>query len=200
MQLEPRFIFRGNAFGFGGQIREPAVPYFEVHAPTSLPTVGGVSRAEVRGQDFAKVVNFGLARSEALGGVSDFRTTTGPANTILVPNQRQMTVVRASLFDLLVESRLNIKLMSMALRSYEVAGEEQPWIIPEETMITTTVPREVLQLMAEGLSTTTIAERLDLDLDVVRDYVRQAVVQLGHGSRTRSILVAFDQGLIETQP
>ena len=67
-------------------------------------------------------------------------------------------------------------------------------------MITTTVPREVLQLMAEGLSTTTIAERLDLDLDVVRDYVRQAVVQLGHGSRTRSILVAFDQGLIETQP
>jgi hypothetical protein len=135
MQLEPRFIFRGNAFGFGGQIREPAVPYFEVHAPTSLPTVGGLSRAEVRGQDFARLVNFGLARSEALGGVSDFRTTGAPAEAISVPNQRQMTVVRASLFDLQVEGRLNIKQMSMALRSYEVAGEEQPWIIPEETMI-----------------------------------------------------------------
>jgi len=67
-------------------------------------------------------------------------------------------------------------------------------------MITTTIPREVLQLMAEGLSTTTIAERLDLDLDLVRDYVRQAVVHLGRGSRTRSIMVAFEQGLIETQP
>ena len=67
-------------------------------------------------------------------------------------------------------------------------------------MITTTIPREVLQLMAEGLSTTTIAERLDLDLDLVRDYVRQAVVHLGRGSRTRSILVAYEQGLIETQP
>jgi len=67
-------------------------------------------------------------------------------------------------------------------------------------MITTPIPREVLQLMAEGLSTTTIAERLDLDLDLVRDYVRQAVVHLGRGSRTRSILVAFEQGLIETRP
>jgi DNA-binding NarL/FixJ family response regulator len=53
--------------------------------------------------------------------------------------------------------------------------------------------------MAEGLSTT-IAERLDLDLDLVRDYVRQPVVHLGRGSRTRSIMVAFEQGLIETQP
>ena len=136
MQLEPRFIFRGNAFGFGGQIREPAVPYFEVHAPTSLPTVGGVSRAEVRGQEFAKLVNFGLARSEALGGVADFRTPGGPAGGLSVPNQRQMTFVRAGLFDLQVEGRLNIKQMTMALRSYEVAGEEQPWIIPEETAIT----------------------------------------------------------------
>jgi DNA-binding NarL/FixJ family response regulator len=67
-------------------------------------------------------------------------------------------------------------------------------------MITTPIPREVLQLMAEGLSTTAIAERLDLDLDLVRDYVRQAVVHLGRGSRTRSILVAFEQGLIETRP
>ncbi len=67
-------------------------------------------------------------------------------------------------------------------------------------MITTPIPREVLQFMAEGLSTTTIAERLDLDLDLVRDYVRQAVVHLGRGSRTRSILVAFEQGLIDTHP
>ena len=67
-------------------------------------------------------------------------------------------------------------------------------------MIATTIPREVLQLMAEGLSTTIIAEHLDLDLDLVRDYVRQAVVHPGRGSRARSILVAFEQGLIEPQP
>jgi DNA-binding NarL/FixJ family response regulator len=67
-------------------------------------------------------------------------------------------------------------------------------------MIATTIPREVLQLMAEGLSTTSISERLDLDLDLVRDYVRAAVVHLGRGSRTRSLMVAYEQGLIETQP
>jgi DNA-binding NarL/FixJ family response regulator len=60
-------------------------------------------------------------------------------------------------------------------------------------MITMEIPREVVQLMAEGLSTAEIAEQLDLELGQVRDYVRQVVVRYGGGSRTRGILAAYEQ-------
>src|SRR5688572_27346843 len=136
MDYEPRFVFRGNAFGFGGQVREPAMPYFEVQATSSLPTVGGLSRAEVKGRDFPKVFSFGLARTEARGGVAELRTPGAPPeNTTSVPNPKQMTFVRAELLDLQVEGRLSIQQLGTALRSYEMPGEEQPWIIPEDTMI-----------------------------------------------------------------
>jgi hypothetical protein len=136
MDFEPRFIFRGSAFGFGGQIREPALPYFEVQAPTTLPSVGGLSRAEAKGRDFSRIFSFGLARTESIGGVADpGRPGLFIANTDNVPNPRQMTIVRSQLFGLQVEGRVTMEHLSMALRSYEVPNEEQPWIVPEETMI-----------------------------------------------------------------
>lgn len=124
MIFKPRFIFRGNAFGLGGQIREPYMPYFEVQAASSLPTVGGLSRAEAKGRDFSKLLSFGHAKTEASGGV---RRERDPKNNT--------TIVQAEVFDLLVEGRFSVERTIMSMRSYEQHGDEFPHMIPEQTAI-----------------------------------------------------------------
>jgi hypothetical protein len=120
MVFPPRYIFRGNAFGIGGQVREPFMPYFEVQAASSLPTVGGLSRAEARGRDFSNLLSFGLARTKATGGV---RRERDPKNNT--------SVVESEVFDVLVERRFFAERTAMSLRSYPQHGDEQLHVVPE---------------------------------------------------------------------
>lgn len=127
MIFEPRFIFRGNAFGIGGHIREPYFPHFEVQAASSLPTVGGLSKSEAKGASFGKLFSFGNARTMASGGV---RPTLFHAGT---PNNT--TLVQSEVYDMLVEGRFHVHRQSMALRSHANPEDEQPSVVPEETEI-----------------------------------------------------------------
>src|SRR5688572_22757642 len=137
MNVERRFIFRGNAFGIGGQIREPYLPYFEVQAASSLPTVGGVSRSEAKGRDYSRLLSFGFARTEARGGVhtQPYSSNFGASAAAAVKDRDYTTIVKAELFDLHVEGRLVVQRMSMALRSHEEPGADEPSVIPEQTEI-----------------------------------------------------------------
>jgi hypothetical protein len=137
MNVERRFIFRGNAFGIGGQIREPYLPYFEVQAASSLPTVGGVSRSEAKGHDYSRLLSFGFARTEARGGVpvQPYGSNFGAVAAAAVKDRDYTTIVQAELFDLQVEGRLVVRRMSMALRSHEEPGADEPSVIPEQTEI-----------------------------------------------------------------
>jgi LuxR family maltose regulon positive regulatory protein len=56
--------------------------------------------------------------------------------------------------------------------------------------------REVLALIAEGLSNRAIADRLVLSVGTVRWYAQQIYGKLGVGSRTQALARARAQGLL----
>lgn len=55
--------------------------------------------------------------------------------------------------------------------------------------------REVLALLARGLSNPQIAEELYLSADTVKTHVRKLFAKLGVGNRTQAALIANDHGL-----
>jgi DNA-binding NarL/FixJ family response regulator len=55
---------------------------------------------------------------------------------------------------------------------------------------------EILQLIAEGESTSHIAERLHLSQTTVRNHVARALAGLGVHTRVQAIVAASGQGLI----
>ena len=67
---------------------------------------------------------------------------------------------------------------------------------PSETAKLSTREREVLQLLANGLSGEAVADALFLSGDTVRTHVRNAVVKLGAHSRAHAIAIALKTGEI----
>lgn len=59
--------------------------------------------------------------------------------------------------------------------------------------------REVLGLLAEGLSGAAIAERLVLSPETVRTHVRNAMDKLGASTRSQAVVVALERGEIGDQ-
>jgi DNA-binding NarL/FixJ family response regulator len=57
--------------------------------------------------------------------------------------------------------------------------------------------REVLSLIAEGLSTPEIAERLFISRNTARNHVRQVLERLGAHSKLAAVTTAVRQGLVE---
>jgi DNA-binding NarL/FixJ family response regulator len=60
--------------------------------------------------------------------------------------------------------------------------------------------REVLTLMAEGLSNAAIAARLTVSVETVRTQVAATLRKLGARSRTHAVVVAYAAGLIDLDP
>lgn len=56
--------------------------------------------------------------------------------------------------------------------------------------------REILELMAEGLSNTEIAEKLGLKTDTVKTHVRLLLQGLGATNRTHAIAIAYRKGFL----
>ncbi len=59
------------------------------------------------------------------------------------------------------------------------------------------IERRVLQLMASGLVTDEVADRLDSSPDDVRRHVRDAIVVLGASSKLEAVVFALRLGLID---
>ena len=60
--------------------------------------------------------------------------------------------------------------------------------------------REVLTLLAEGLTTREIASRLFISLNTTRNHVQRLIVKLGAHSRLEAVAAARRAGLLETAP
>src|SRR5260221_10818819 len=60
--------------------------------------------------------------------------------------------------------------------------------------------REILRLMADGLSNQDIAARLFVTIGTVKWYLKQIYSKLQVGSRTQAIALAHTAGLLEAKP
>ena len=60
--------------------------------------------------------------------------------------------------------------------------------------------REVLALVAEGLTNKQIAQRLRISSNTVQGYVSLALNKLGAADRHEAIVLATERGLISEQP
>jgi DNA-binding NarL/FixJ family response regulator len=56
--------------------------------------------------------------------------------------------------------------------------------------------RRILELMANGLDSVAIAERLDVPIDQVRQYVRFVIAKLGARSKLEAIMIALREGFV----
>jgi DNA-binding CsgD family transcriptional regulator len=54
--------------------------------------------------------------------------------------------------------------------------------------------REMLTLLAQGLSATEIARRLVISRETVKSHVRNAMLKLGARTRTQAVVLALDRG------
>jgi NarL family two-component system response regulator LiaR len=57
--------------------------------------------------------------------------------------------------------------------------------------------RQVLILIAQGLSNNDIAETMFLGINTIKTYVRTAYRKIGATSRTRAVIWVLDSGLID---
>jgi DNA-binding NarL/FixJ family response regulator len=58
--------------------------------------------------------------------------------------------------------------------------------------------REVLALVAQGLSNTDITDRLHVSLPTVKTHVSRILSKLGARERTQLVVIAYESGLVST--
>jgi len=57
--------------------------------------------------------------------------------------------------------------------------------------------REILQMLADGLHTEEVANKLDLSTETVRTHTKRILSKLGAGTRTQAVAIGIRSGLIE---
>lgn len=88
------------------------------------------------------------------------------------------------------ESMLSPKLITRVLANYETAHRP--------TKLITDLPqrdRELLKLIAQGLSNAELAERLGLSPTTVKSYVSRLLSKLGARDRAQLVILAYENGL-----
>jgi DNA-binding NarL/FixJ family response regulator len=101
-------------------------------------------------------------------------------------------VRRASVGDVLIPVALFAKAIA---RQRKVVTER----LAHEKLVAEFTPREldVLRLLAEGVDTTTVAERLGIATHTVEWHVRHLIEKLGVHSKLQAVIAAARMGLIE---
>ncbi len=190
MKNEPDFEVVGCAINVEEalkQVHKASV----VLVSTTLPNEGAfhLTRAVVKAYPHAKVVVIGLAASKA--AILRY-IEAGAAGYVLKEDtiEEMLTAIRAvHSREALVSPGIAAVLMSRVAQLAEVcrtAGRElyQP---PMASAGLTPREREVLKLMAQGLSNAEIAQRLTIELGTVKNHVHNILTKLNVNSRRDAV-------------
>ena len=136
MQIERRFIFRGNASGVAAHILRPKNELLPVQAASSLPVIGGVSESKAKGRKL-KFVSFKSASTKAVG---DFDDAQGALDITLhkrpLDSVPTTTSVQSEVRGLRIEDRVKISLTRAFLVGHSPKDDSnEPDIHPEGNRI-----------------------------------------------------------------
>ncbi|HLV01094.1 MAG TPA: hypothetical protein VKZ59_07505 [Acidobacteriota bacterium] len=122
MELERRFIFRGNAVAAAGHINFPEEQVIPTQGVSALPTNGGLSESNIGRSQESEYFSFEASHTRAYG-------------TLDPKTQRNTTSVTATIKGVNITGRLRCESMGATLISNEGEREGQPAIIPEGSFI-----------------------------------------------------------------
>jgi DNA-binding NarL/FixJ family response regulator len=84
------------------------------------------------------------------------------------------------------------------IEHFSQASEASPPLVRELSAVTER-EREVLTLVARGLSNTEIVDRLHLSLPTVKSHVSRLLTKLDCRDRAQLVAVAYESGLVTTR-
>jgi hypothetical protein len=131
MELQRRFVFRGNAAAFGGRIVRPDDIVLEMPGASSLPVTGGRSVSRIGRTQFKEFVSFDSASTFAEGTFDDRQAAIALSNHLLQEDAlTTSTRVQAEIRKLVVGSkqRLTVERLAAELRAKSPAGSGEPRI------------------------------------------------------------------------
>ncbi len=181
---------RGDQAAVMAASEQPSVVLMDFRLPDSSgPAAAAKIRAAV---PLAAIVFHSADESEAAlldaidAGATAYLTKKATADQIVG------AVRRASVGEVLIPVALFAKAIA---RQRKVVTERQT----HEKLVAEFTPREldVLRLLAEGLDTVTLAERLGIASHTVEWHVRHLIEKLGVHSKLQAVIAAARLGLIE---
>lgn len=104
-----------------------------------------------------------------------------------------------ALFQAIRDTHQGRSALHPAVARKVISGFRPPVESPDRDDILTEREREVLNLMAAGLSNQEIAQTLVLSVATVRSHVSHILAKLGASNRTQAILHALQEGLVSLE-
>ena len=138
MEIERRFVFRGNATAVGGRISRPKEIVIESGGASSLTVTGGRSRGRMKRTRFGQFVTVGSATTLAEGLFDDRQK----ARALTYGRVREgaltsTTIVRSEVRDIVVGAgpRLRVRLLQAALAARSAGRSGEPSIRTQDLKI-----------------------------------------------------------------
>jgi hypothetical protein len=114
------YLYHASALALAGEIRRPLQQLITSQAAVSLPVIGGVSNAEVKGFDLKGIVSFRRAYAEASGSFDTRRKSHDSSVRVVVEE--------LNVFDVVTVDRVVARLSGQFFD-----GESEPRIVPTGT-------------------------------------------------------------------
>jgi DNA-binding NarL/FixJ family response regulator len=174
-------------------------------------TVAGAASAAGRLQPHVVLMDYRLPDGDGVEAARQIRAVAPESAIVMVTSVASESVLLGAIDAGCAAFVLKDSPMQDVIDATRAAGRGEAVIAPSllarllprlrrsNTAPTTTLTdreQEVLELLAEGLSSQAIAERLFLSLNTVRNHVQNLLVKLGAHSRLEAVATAVRTGLV----
>ncbi len=136
MQIDPRFVFLGNAVGVAAHIRRPEDRIVWVKGQSSLPVTGGYSKSAADCRDCSGIVTFDSASTSASADFVDrdraIARTFGEQNDQPIET---LTHINATVTNVAMLTRVTAERVEMNLTSHHGGTDDEPHISPKGSAI-----------------------------------------------------------------